>query len=189
VNLPGIENVIGVMVGSRFGWLVVLGAFMGVSWLADSWARSDTSPAMQYLGLSLYVAAQALIFLPLLYIAAHFYPGAIQTAGVLTLAVFGGLTLAVLVTRRDFSYLRTVLSIGGFLALGLIVASILFGFNLGMFFCFAMVALASGYIIYYTSNILHHYRTDQYVSAALALFASVALLFWYILTIVMSSRK
>ena len=49
-----------------------------------------------------------------------------------------------------------------------------------------MVVFACGYILYYTSNILHHYRTDQYVAAALALFASVALLFWYVLQIFMS---
>ena len=45
-----------------------------------------------------------------------------------------------------------------------------------------------GYILYYTSNILHQYRTDQYVAAALALFASVALLFWYVIQIFMASR-
>lgn len=49
-----------------------------------------------------------------------------------------------------------------------------------------MVALACGFIIYDTSNIIHHYGTDQHVSAALQLFASVALLFWYVLRIFMS---
>ncbi len=49
-----------------------------------------------------------------------------------------------------------------------------------------MVIFASAYILYYTSNILQVYRTDQYVAAALALFASVALLFWYILRIFMA---
>ena len=65
----------------------------------------------------------------------------------------------------------------------LIIAGFLFGFNLGLLFSFAMVALASGAILYDTSNVLHHYRTDQHVAGALALFASVALLFYYILYI------
>jgi FtsH-binding integral membrane protein len=50
-----------------------------------------------------------------------------------------------------------------------------------------MVAFAGAAILYDTSNILHRYRTDQHVAASLSLFASVALLFWYILSI-FSSR-
>jgi FtsH-binding integral membrane protein len=177
------------MLRGRFAWLIVLAAFMGVSWLANAWAQSNQSRGLQYLGLALYVGAQAVIFLPLLYIANTYFPGTIPSAGILTLAMFGGLTAAVLITRRDFSYLGPILSIGGLLALGFIVASIFIGFNLGLIFCFVMVALACGYIIYYTSNVLHHYRTDQYVAASLALFASVALLFWYILQILMSTSR
>jgi FtsH-binding integral membrane protein len=51
-----------------------------------------------------------------------------------------------------------------------------------------MIVLASGYILYDTSNVLHRYRTDQHVAAALALFASVAILFWYVLRLFMSRR-
>jgi FtsH-binding integral membrane protein len=193
VNLPGVENFILVMFAGRFSWLIVLAAFMGASWLANSWAQSNTSRGLQYLGLSLYVVAEAVIFLPLIYIATNHFPAdqhVIRTAGILTLAVFAGLTVAVFVTGRDYSYLRTYLTIGSFLALGFIIASLLTGFvGLGLIFCFFMVALASGYIVYQTSNIIHHYRTDQHVAASLALFASVALLFWYILQIVMSSRS
>jgi FtsH-binding integral membrane protein len=75
--------------------------------------------------------------------------------------------------------------IGGFVALGLIVASFLFGFELGLLFSAGMVLLAGASILYTTSNLLHHYRTDQHVAAALELFAAVALLFWYILRIFM----
>ena len=53
----------------------------------------------------------------------------------------------------------------------------------------AMVVLMSGYILYYTSNVMLHYRTDQHVAAALALFAAVATLFWYILQIVMRFNR
>src|SRR5689334_20018944 len=52
----------------RFGWLIILGAFMGASWVAESWAMSSTSLSKQYAGLSLYVVAQAVITLPLLYL-------------------------------------------------------------------------------------------------------------------------
>lgn len=189
LNLPGIENLVELMVRSRYGWLVVLGAFMAVSYVAESWARSAVSPATQYLGLGLYVVAEALIFAPLLFIAHLMDPAIIPTAGMSTLGLFGLLTLAVLITRQDFSFLRTVLVFGSFAALGFIVVAILFNFNLGIVFTYAMIALACGWILYDTSNVLHHYRIGQHVAASLALFASLALLFWYILRLLMSSRR
>lgn len=178
-----------VFLSGRFGWLVVLGAFMGVSWVADRWARSDASEGMQYAGLALYVLAEAVIFIPLLWIAAQFDPAAIPTAGLVTLVLFGGLTGIVFVTRRDFSFLRGILGVAAIGALAIIVASMIFGFSLGVFFSGAMVVLAGGYILYYTSNVLHHYQTHQHVAAALALFSAVALLFWYVLRLFLASRR
>jgi FtsH-binding integral membrane protein len=58
---------------------------------------------------------------------------------------------------------------------------VIFGFSLGVWFSGAMVLLASGSVLYNTSNIIKYYDEEQYVSAALSLFASIALLFWYIL--------
>jgi uncharacterized protein len=182
----GAQMLIRAMVGG-YGWLVVLAAFMGVSWLAETWARSDASPQMQYFGLGLYVVAEAVIFLPLLYVAASMSsPNVIPTAGILTLLLFGGLTMVAFTTRKDFSFLSGVLTLGGFVALGVIVASLLFGFSLGIVFAGLMIAYAAGAILYNTSNVLHHYRPDQHVAASLALFASVALLFWYVLQLVIA---
>jgi FtsH-binding integral membrane protein len=173
----------------QMGWLLVLGAFMAVSWVADRWATSGASAGTQYAGLGLYVVAQALIFVPLLYIAVHFGgEGVISTAAVTTLVLFGGLTGVVFITRKDFSFLRGVLMLGGFAAMGLIVVSAVVGFTLGNLFCWAMIALAAGYILYNTSNIMLHYRTDQHVAASLALFAAVALMFWYVLQLLLSRR-
>jgi FtsH-binding integral membrane protein len=178
-----------ILMTGRFGWLVVLGAFMAVSWLADRWARSDVSIGMQYAGLGLYVVAEAVIFLPILYLAVMLDPTAIPTAGLVTLVLFGGLTGIVFLTRHDFSFLRGILGVVGLGAMGIIVASAIFGFSLGVLFSGAMVVFAGGYILYNTSNVLHHYRTDQHVAAALTLFASVALLFWYVLRIFLASRR
>lgn len=173
------------------GWLIVLVAFMAVSALANYWAHSDTSPGLQYAGLALYTVAEVIIFLPLLYYAEFRFPGegVIPTAGIMTLAMFGGLTLTVFVTGKNFNFLYPVLSVGSMLALGFILAAVIFGFSLGLVFMFAMVALISGYILFYTSAVLHEYRTDQHVAASLALFSCIATLFWYILQIVMASRE
>jgi FtsH-binding integral membrane protein len=144
---------------------------------------------MQYMGLGLYVVAEAVIFVPLLYVVRAIDPGIIPSAAVATLSLFAGLTAVVFITRKDFSFLRTVLLFGGLAALGLIVVAVLFQFALGPIFTYAMIALACGYILYHTSNVLHHYRIGQHVAASLALFASVALLFWYILQLFLSRRR
>ena len=177
------------MLGGRFSWFIVLAAFMGVSSLAQWWANSDTSRPLQYMGLLLFVVAETVIFMPLLYIASARSGGGeiIIQSGIITAGLFAGLTAVVFLTRKDFSFLGPILTVGFFVALAFIVASLLFGFTLGTFFCFIMVAFAAGAILYDTSNILHRYRTDQHVAASLSLFASVALLFWYIVQIFMSS--
>jgi FtsH-binding integral membrane protein len=178
---------------SRFAWLIVLGGFMGISFLANSWATSSTSRGMQYAGLSLYVVAEALIFVPLLAFARMQTVsiqgtsiGVIPAAAITTLVIFGGLTAFVFISKKDFSFLGAFLGLAGLSAMALIVVATIFGgLNIGIWFVWAMVVLASGYILYDTSNILYRYRTDQYVAASLALFASVALLFYYVLQLFM----
>jgi FtsH-binding integral membrane protein len=173
------------------GWIMVLVLFIGAGFIARLWAQSNSSPGIQYLGLALYVIVWSIIMLPILYVADHLVgkPDIIPTAGILTLAIFGGLTISVFVTGRDFSYLGPILSIACCIALGVAIAGALFGFGMPLFYSFAMVAVASGFILYDTSNVLYHYRTDQHVGAALELFASVALLFFYILRITMASSR
>ncbi len=188
LNWSGALDLVRMMVGGK-NWLIVLIAFMGVSYMADKWARSSTSKQTQYLGLGLYIIAEAIIFLPILFIAKfEIGESVIGSAGFVTLGLFAGLTYIVFSSRKDFSFMGSILGIGSFVALGVIVASMLFGFNLGLLFSAIMVAFASGAILYSTSNIIHHYRTDQYVAAALSLFSSIMLLFWYILRIFMGSR-
>jgi FtsH-binding integral membrane protein len=190
LKIPGVDEAVLQSMG-RASWIIILLAFIGASYVARIWASSATSRGLQYLGLGLYVVVQALIFLPIMYIAAHYVnnPNIIPMAGILTLGIFGGLTAAVFITGRDFSYLGPILSIGIFLALAFAIAGAIFGFGMPLFYCFICVALASGFILYDTSNVIHHYRTDQHVAAALELFASVALLFYYILRIAIATSS
>lgn len=190
INSPLAAPIVRFAFGGNASWLLVLGAFMAVGWIADRWAQSADSLGKQYAGLALYVVAEAFLFLPLLYFAATATTkDVIPSAALVTVVVFTGLTAIVFLTRKDFSFLRGILGVAGLAALALIVAGALFGFNLGVFFSVAMVALASGYVLYYTSQVLLHYRTTQHVAAALALFAAIALLFWYVLRIFMSRRS
>lgn len=184
------EALMGVLATSQYSWLIVLAAFIGISYLAENWASSGASVNKQYAGLALYVVAQAVIFVPLLYMAAAYSgPDVIVSAAFITLLLFTGLTFTVLTTRKDFSFLGGFLKISFFVAMGVIVASILFGFNLGVLFASIMVVVASASILYNTSNVLHRYHPSQHVAASLTLFASVALLFWYILRIFMGGSR
>lgn len=190
VQSPLAEKMLEFISGGQYGWLMILGAFILCGWLARGLATGSASQSVQYAGLTLYIIAEAVIFVPMIYIAAFYSsPELLPTAGLLTLLLFGGLTAVVFTTRKDFSFLGSILTIGGFIALGLIICGAVFGFNLGLAFSAAMILLAGGAILYDTSKVLHHYRTDQHVGAALELFASVALLFWYVLRLLMSFNR
>jgi FtsH-binding integral membrane protein len=169
-------------------WLLVLGAFMVTSWLASRLAHTAQSKAAQYAGLAGYVLAQAIIFVPLLAMANQVAPGMISSAALVTFGGFAGLTGIAFMTRKDFSFLRGLLMWGGVGALVLIVAGVIFGFQLGVFFSVAMVVFAGAAILYDTSNVIHHFPEDRYVGAALELFASVAMMFWYVLRLFLASR-
>ena len=145
---------------------------------------------MQYLGLGLYVVAQAIIFTPLLYVAENYTGGGvIQSAAILTVLGFVGLTAVAIQTRKDFSFLGGMLRWAGILALVAIAGGVFFGWELGMWFSLLMVGLAGASILHDTSNIIRHWPYDRHVAAALELFASVALMFWYILRLLMGSRR
>ena len=187
LQIPAMRTLAMNMIGG-YMWLVVLGLFMFVSHMATKWASSGSSRGTQYAGLGLYILAQAVIFMPLLMIASMKTGDnrLIVKAGMITGGLFLGLTVVTFITKKDFSFLGSIISVGMFIALGFIVAGVIFGFNLGLFFSGAMVLLMAGSILYQTSNIMHHYSTTQHVAASLALFASVATLFWYVLQFLMS---
>jgi FtsH-binding integral membrane protein len=188
----GLDQVALSMLGtSKFSWLIVLGAFMVVSWIADRWASNGASKSTQYAGLLLYTLAEALIFLPLIALAIGVTgdTGILLQAGLITGAMVLGISAVALTTKKDFSFMGGILKIGGFVALGLIVASFFLPISLGLWFSGAMILFASGSILYNTSNLLHRYQPGQHVAASLALFASVALLFWYVLRFLMSLSR
>jgi FtsH-binding integral membrane protein len=173
--LPMAQAMLGV------SWLLVLGGFMVAGWLFSGMAARAQTRSGQYVALAGYVLAEAIIFVPLLVIAESNAPGAISSAALFTLVGFGALTGIAMNTAKDFTFLGGILRWAAVAALMLIVGGVLFGFELGTFFSFAMVAFAGATILYSTSRILRTYPEDRYVSAALELFASVALMFWYIL--------
>ena len=188
-----IEPLVELMLSLTQGWkwLLVLGGFMFATNYAEKLAHTSHDLFKQYTALFLFVLAEAIIFVPLLYMAIYYLEGdffqVLNQAAIMTLALFTGLSAVVLITKKDFSFLRSIITIGFFIAVALIIAGMLFGFDLGLAFSAGMVLLASGTILYQTSQLVHKYHTDQHVGAALGLFASLMLLFWYLMSIFMSN--
>lgn len=167
---------------TKLNWLIIMGAFMGVSWLATRFANSSQAKAYQYFGLSLYVFIESLIFVPLLFLAEFKAGGGvIEKAAYITIGNFLMLTALIFFMKVDLIGWGKYLIWGGILTLGAIVSSVIFGFQLGTIFSLAMVGFAGFAILYDTSMILYHYDDESYVSASLQLFASIAMMFWYVL--------
>jgi FtsH-binding integral membrane protein len=175
-------------------WLLVLGLFLVVGYLAERLAWSASSRALQHAGLGLAVVAQGLLIQPLMWtVIGKLGPATalavIAQATTITLAIFLGLTLTAFVTRRDFSFLRGALMIASFAALGIILASMLFGFSLGALFAGAMILLMAGYLLFQTSMVMKDFPPTAHVAAALMLFSTVATMFWYVLQLLLALRR
>jgi FtsH-binding integral membrane protein len=198
--------------GSGYNWLAVLGLFMVVGFITDRLAKSSASQGLQYLGLALAVIAEGVILQPMLWVlfikfgnindfvlndqgnvvsfqASGMAVKILMEAIIVTLTIFIGLTISVFVTKKDFSFMRGALVIASFAALGVIVGSILFGFQLGAIFSGAMIFLMAMYILYQTSLVMQHYPPTHYVAAALMLFSTIATLFWYVLRLFMELNR
>jgi len=188
----GIAEAIYDFVSRGAAWLLILGAFMVISWMATSAAHDILNPQRQYLGLFGMAAGEALIFAPLLH---YFFEIAndgattVGAAAVITALGFGGLSVVAFTTRKDLSFMRPMLIWGGVAALVLILAAVLFGLSLGIWFSVGMIALAGGSILYQTQTIMRRYPAEAYVGAAVQLFASVMMLFWYVLRLVGALRN
>jgi FtsH-binding integral membrane protein len=193
----------------QLNWLIVLGLFMVVGVVAQKLAVSQTSRGLQLLGLAVAVVAQAVLLQPLLWVlmvrfgnpAALFsgtelHPTLSGDAGrilgeavIITLAIFIGLTATVFVTKKDFSFLRGALMMASFGMLGVIIASAIFGFHLGVIFIGFGILVLAGYVLYQTSMVMSAFPPTAFVAAALMLFSTVATLFWYVLQLLMEMNR
>jgi len=177
-----------IMAAMPNNWLLVLGAFILVSWGATYVAHRAQSTMAQYAAYAALIVAEAIIFVPLLMMAMMKTgdTSIIESAGGVTLLGSVGLVATAMITRKDFSFLRGMMIWGGILALVAIVSAVIFGFELGTWFSVAMIGFAGAAVLYDTSNIMHHYPADKHVAAAMNLFASIAMMFWYILRLFIS---
>jgi hypothetical protein len=173
--------------GNGYMWLALLGGFMVGSWIATNAAHDILDPSRQYAGLFGLAGLYAVLFAPFLHYVFDVRTDGSATVGaaaIITAIGFAGLTAVGLTTRNDLSFLRPLVLWGMVSALVLILAAVLFGFELGVWFSVAMITLAGVSILYQTQTILRRYPSEAYVGAAVQLFGSVMLLFWYVLRLV-----
>jgi len=167
-------------------WWMVLGAFVLGGWGATRVAHRVQSKQAQYAAFAAFIVLEALIFAPMLYMAYAMNPNIIDSAAGVTIMGSVGLIATAMITRKDFSFLRGMLVWGFMLAMVAIISSMIFGFHLGTWFSVAMIGFAGAAVLYDTSNIMLHYPQDKYVAASMQLFASIAMMFWYILRLFMN---
>lgn len=195
--------------GRGMNFLFVFIAFFVANMGAQKLAQSETSRGVQYLGLGLMVTVWSFLLQPMIWVAMFKFgnPATIFAGGqvhavlsptasaiiiesaIITLAIFVGLTLTVFLTKKDFTFMRGVLTICGFGAMGVVLASLLFGFTLGALFSGFVILLMSGYILFQTSLVMSYFPPTQYVSAALMLFGTVATLFIHVMNLMMRMRS
>ena len=144
-------------------------------------------PGLNMVALFSFTTVTGLVVGPLLY---RVGPSIALEAFALTALTFGGLTMYVIFSKRDFSFMQ------GFLFTGLMI--VVFGALINMFFASPMahfmisgasVLLFSGFILYDTSNVLRNYGTDEHVSATLALYLDILNLFIALLSILGIARS
>ena len=178
-NVPAVRD-LAFAIWRTSPWLVMIGLF-AASWAVH--AVAETRP-LNLFAYAAYVVLFGLLIAPMVMsVSAARGPSVVATAAVITAIVFTGLSAYVILFAKDFSFLGGALAIGLFAMIGVAIAGWIFGFQVGLWFSALGVLLFSGYVLYDTSRILHHYPTTAHVSAAIVLFVDVVLLFKHILTL------
>ncbi len=178
------EKIYDFVAGSGAAWLLILGAFMVGQWIVANAAADLLNPQKQYGALFGSAALYAVLFAPMLHYVYNTRDNGgttVASAALITAVAFAGLTVVGFVTRRDLSFLRPIVMYGFIVAFVLILAAILFGMSLGVWFSVAMIALSGVAILYQTQTIIRKYPSQAHVAAALGLFSSVMTMFFYVL--------
>ena len=157
---------------------LLIGSSMLSTWLANN----TFNKTLHYIGLVTYAVVEAFVIAPLVYmfIRSSGMAEFIHIVG-MTVAIFMCMTATVFVIKPDFGFLGKFLTFASLSALVMVVVGAIFGLSLGVWFSFAMVVLACGYILYETSQMTKVYNKSQYVACSLSLLASIIMLFWYLL--------
>jgi FtsH-binding integral membrane protein len=164
------------------------GLFILASTTAQSFAMRQSSKPIQYLALAIYAFVEAIFFSPLFLIAVA-TKLLIPAIGI-TAAIFGVLTAIVMITGKDFSFLKSILFYVGFAVFGVIILGFFFpALVTGIGFAAFMIVFAGAYILYDTSRVLRDMDKTNYIGASVSLLASFILLLWYVIRFLLAFSR
>lgn len=191
-GIGGAESIVRLAIG--LPWFVSFLLLFGGSWLAHAVSRM---PIVNLVAFYAFAAFFGFLTIPLVFYAiaatgGYFVLG--QALGV-TVLTMGSLSAFVLISKKDFSFLGTFLFAGFVVLISLFGTSAVGHYAFGMDLSVVSIALSvlailvfSGYVLYDTSKILHHYTTDMVVAGALALLVDFIILFREILFLFVRAR-
>lgn len=181
-------KILDVIEESSFYWILMLGAFWGVSWIGDHFSEHPTN-GMPYAGPAIIILAEATIFSPLFAWVNYYHSGVLDNAIFASIVIVGAMIFAVHKSKANFEPIGAMLKVGSIVGFGFILSAIVFDFSLGSIFSWIMLALAGGYVLYDTSKIIHEYEKNQYVLASTRLLMSSLFFFWYVIRIFSSNDE
>lgn len=137
-----------------------------------------------------FTTLTGVVISPLIAVILQINPSSILAAGVLTVGIFGGLTAYVFISKKDFSFMRGMVTTGLIVVILAGVVNIFLGSSaLGFAVAAATLLLFSGFVLYDTSNIIRRYPTNEYVAGALSLYLDAFNIFLALLRIFNSGRR
>jgi FtsH-binding integral membrane protein len=137
-----------------------------------------------------FTTLTGVVISPLIAVLAIYNPGSILSAGVLTVGIFGGLTAYVFISKRDFSFMRGMVTVGLIVVILAGLVNLFVGSGaLGFAIAAAALLLFSGFVLYDTSNIIRRYPVNEYVAGALSLYLDAFNIFLALLRILNAGRR
>lgn len=168
-------------------WLLYLGLIIAIVFAVQA---LSTVPRVNYIAFAAFAFFFGLLCTPLLIYAirATGSTDVISQAAILTVSVFGVLTLYAFTTKKDFTVYRSILVFGLIIVVVLSVVGIFMGFAGSAWMSIIWILLMAGYVIYDTQMIIKKYPTNMHVSAAISLFVDFIIMFQRILMLLSRRR-
>jgi FtsH-binding integral membrane protein len=184
---------VSLMLGNR----IVMYAAFGVLFVATLGASAVSKVRVLNVAALMGVALLMGIELAPMAFVSQYYAGVgdtmsanpIRDTMVMVLSVFAGITGYIFITRKDFSWLGSILSMGVMVVFGACLLSFVFHTEVFSLAVASVGALLSiGMLLYVTSYIFRNSEMDDAVGDALALLVQLRNLFMFLLRILMSRR-
>jgi len=179
-----------VLAGLFSGWIGWIAAMLLLNLIPRVAIAARHNPVLGVTALVVDGFVSGLVLAPILRFASLYAPGTIQIAMLMTLVVFGVVTLFVMSSGRTFSAPRGLM-IG--ISISIVAAIVLNAFLniglLGMLIAAGIGIMGVCILVYATSDVLNNPEADSPIPGALMLFAGLFNVFVAILNIVLRMNR